>query len=202
MPRKSLIRTNTCPYHVTIRTNNKEWFDIPMPIVWSFCMKSINYANLHHPVEIQSFVLMSNHYHLMIWTPNSDLDKFMFFFNSHLSKLIRKYTGRINRIFGDRYKWSLIKDQKYYLNVLRYIYQNPLRKDLSSLCEEYEFSSLYHYINNQNLGFKLKDPIYGDKTSFLKWVNLEDKKATDQTRQSLQKPVYKPIVNQSSRRIL
>ncbi len=202
MPRKSIIRTNEFPYHVYIRTNNKEWFDIPMPRVWHICQKSIKYALNNIQVDIQAFVLMSNHYHLLIWTPNSDIDKFMFYLNSHLSKLIRKENGRVNRIFGDRYKWSLIQDQQYYLTVLRYIYQNPNRKNLTDKCEDYEYSTLYYYLKGLNLGYKLKDPIHGDINNFLEWVNQEDKKLSNSMiRDSLGRPIFKIKATRSSRRI-
>ncbi|MGI4993298.1 transposase [Halobacteriovorax sp. GFR7] len=202
MPRKPIIRTNLCPYHVYIRTNNKEWFDIPMPTVWNYCLKSIKYAQNHHPVEIQAFVLMTNHYHLLIWTPNFDIDRFMFFMNSHLSKLIRRETGRINRIFGDRYKWSIVKDQKYYQTVLRYVYQNPNRKGITQKCQDYEFSTLSYVIKNEDLGFKLKDPIIGDTKNFLEWVNQEDEKfSSTRIKDALTRPEFKIKNNRTSRRI-
>ena len=173
-----------------------------MSTVWNYCLKSIKYAQNHHPVEIQAFVLMTNHYHLLIWTPNCDIDRFMFFMNSHLSKLIRRETGRINRIFGDRYKWSIVKDQKYYQTVLRYVYQNPNRKGITQKCQNYEFSTLSYVIKNEDLGFKLKDPIIGDTKNFLEWVNQEDEKfSSTRIKDALTRPEFKIKNNRTSRRI-
>lgn len=64
--------------------------------------------------------------------------------NSYISRDIRTYTGRINRIFGDRYRWQLITSDSYYQRVIRYIFQNPLRKGLVKKCEDYKYSTLYH----------------------------------------------------------
>jgi len=87
MPRKNLIRTNLYPYHVTIRSNNKEWFDLPREIVWKICLRAMVLANQKHPVRIQAFVLMANHYHLLIWTPQCNLDRFMSVFNVARKKI-------------------------------------------------------------------------------------------------------------------
>ena len=171
MARTKLIRTNLSPYHVTIRTNNKEWFDLPMSLVWKICIDSLNDAHSKCPVKVQAFVLMSNHYHLLLWTPNSNLDKFMFYLNSNISKKLRFKTGRINRVFGDRYRWSVIEDQKYYDVVLKYIYQNPLKKNLAVRCEDYKYSTLYYHLGNERLPFDLYRPTHGELGDFLRWVN-------------------------------
>lgn len=78
------------PYHITIRSNNREWFDIPLNEVWDIYVISILKANASSPVKIQAFLLMSNQYHLVLWTPDSNLDKFMYVLNSSISKMIRQ----------------------------------------------------------------------------------------------------------------
>jgi putative transposase len=144
MGRKNLIRTDQYPYHVTIRTNNKEWFDIPMETVWKICKNCISRARDKVDVNIEAFVLMNNHYHLLLYTPDANLDKFMFFLNKYISHEIRTLTGRINRIFGDRYYWQIIQSDRRYQNVVRYIFQNPLRKKIVKRCENYRYSTLYY----------------------------------------------------------
>jgi putative transposase len=172
MGRKQLIRTNEFPYHVTIRTNNKEWFDIPIEKVWRLCLYCLTKACEKIPVEIESFVLMSNHYHLLIYTPNADLDKFMQHFNTYLSKEIRTITRRINRIFGDRYKWQLITKENYYKRATRYIFQNPLRQGIVSKCEDYPFSTLYYQTHNNF--FPLSLPPEFATTEYLEYFNQKD----------------------------
>lgn len=57
-----------------------------------------------HPVNILAFVLMNNHFHLLIQTPDSNIDQFMQRFKLFASTKIRFETQRINQKFGDKYK--------------------------------------------------------------------------------------------------
>jgi len=143
MPRKKLIRQSDFPYHVTTRTNHKNWFQIPMYEVWDLCKEALIYSNEKVPVKVHCFVLMSNHYHLLLTTPGSDIDRFMMFFNRKLSLLIQCQKGVINHKFSNRYKWSIVATDSYLKNVYRYIYQNPVRASIVAKCLDYPYSSLH-----------------------------------------------------------
>jgi putative transposase len=189
---------------VTIRCNNKDWFDLPLSVVWEICLKGLKRAHHVVPVDIQAFVLMSNHYHLLIWTPNADLDKFMFEFNRFLSLEIRTQTGRINRIFGDRYKWSLIQNDSYYFTVEKYIYQNPLAAKIVSRCEDYPYSTLYYVVKNLSFSVPLKQ-LERESLISENYLNLINTSSNELDRtvwsKALLKPQFKPPKVVSSRRL-
>lgn len=171
MTRPLLIRTHLFPYHITTRTNNKEWFEIPLSEVWKMSMHAIKHANEIYPVEVISFVLMQNHYHLIVKTPQSNLDKFMYELNKRLSLLIRTRTKRINSVFGGRYKWSLIRSQTYLYNCYRYVYQNPVRANIVKRCQDYPYSTLHCLIHNKVIPIQLYDT-FGFKDEYaLHWLN-------------------------------
>ncbi|GAB4015878.1 MAG: hypothetical protein Fur0010_15300 [Bdellovibrio sp.] len=144
MPRKRLIRTHQFCYHIHSRSNNKEWFYIPPADTWQYFIKHLKTGKVRFNIEIHCFVLMSNHYHLLLRTPDENIDRFMQFFNQSLGKSISSQANRINRIFGSPYKWSIINDQKYYDSVYRYILQNPIRKNMTKAIEEYPYSSQFN----------------------------------------------------------
>ena len=201
MPRRNLIRTNEYPYHVTIRCNNKEWFDLPMETVWSICLEGLIHAKGKTGGEIQAFVLMSNHYHLLIWTPECNLDRFMYFLNRKISLDIRNLTKRINRIFGDRYHWSVIRDIRYHQAVLKYIYQNPRRAGIVNYCQDYKYSSLYALFKSIDLGFSLHEPYLEEFYSFLNWVNDMEVFPVEFSR-AVRRPIFKYPRSSSSRRTI
>lgn len=145
MPRKHTIRTNVHPYHIVSRTNHKTWFKLPLDEVWALALDSLSLANQRHPVNFHAFVLMVNHYHLVIDTPNCDVDKFMYEFNKNFSLQLRDKTNLENKMFGGRYKWSLISSTSHYLNVLKYVFRNPIKANVCNSVKDYPFSSLMHF---------------------------------------------------------
>ncbi len=153
MPRKKLIRTNDYYYHITTRTNNKEWFALPLEEVWSICSYALRKAHSKTPVDISQFVLMANHYHLLVRTKNNDIDKFMFWLNREIGTIIRNKTNRINRVFATGYKWTLVTHPKYFKNVFKYIYQNPMRAGIVKRCEHYPYSSKYYIYKDLEIPF-------------------------------------------------
>jgi putative transposase len=85
MPRKKTIKNNIYPYHITTRSNQSQWFNVPLERVWSLALESLSFADKKHTVEIHAFVFMSNHYHLVVLTPFSNIDLFMYEFNKNFS---------------------------------------------------------------------------------------------------------------------
>lgn len=169
MPRKQLIRTKYYPYHVCTRSNNKEWFRIPLDQVWQFCLESLVHSLSRCPVKIHALILMQNHYHLLLTTPNADIDTFMYFFNKALADRLRVQSKRINRVFGGPYNWCLVDHQNYLYNVVRYIFQNPVRAGICKKVQEYPYSTLIE----KNLPIKIDDllEVQISNPEMLKWLN-------------------------------
>jgi putative transposase len=142
MPRPLLIRSENHPYHVTSRSNNKEFFPIPLKIVWEIMLQELKREVQEHKLAVHAFVLMGNHFHLLCQTPKGNLDQIMQHFLRMTSLKINQRTSSINHLWGGRYKWSLIQSQTHYFQVYRYIFQNPLRAGICKKVENYPFSTL------------------------------------------------------------
>lgn len=142
MPRPLLIRSETHPYHVTSRSNNKDFFPIPLQEVWEIMLSLLKVEMKEQKLEVHAFVLMGNHFHLLCHTPNANLDQIMQRFLRQTSVKISARSKTMNHLWGGRYKWSLIESKPYYLQVYRYIYQNPIRAGLCKKVEDYPFTSL------------------------------------------------------------
>lgn len=203
MPRKNLIRSNTLPYHVTSRSNNKEWFALPMPEIWTLTQQSLKEALDIHSVEVISFVLMGNHYHMLILTPEGNLDDFMYEFNKRLAIKIKSHTGQINKIFGGRYKWCLIESQHYLLNCYKYVYQNPVRAGLVQNCEDYPFSTLRSILGNVHFSIPIHDK-YGFKDEYgLRWLNQRVSRDEEEAlRKGLSKSVLAILRNRETGKVI
>jgi putative transposase len=142
MGRTRLIRSDRLPYHVYARCNNQEWFYLDMQRVWEIFNYHLRTVSLETGLLVHAFVLMSNHYHMLVTTPNANLDYVMMLFQKRVSDSINQAAGRINHVFGGPYKWTLIETWFHYGQAYRYVLQNPLRAKLCSKFDEYPFSTL------------------------------------------------------------
>ena len=170
MPRKKLTRQNIYSYHVISRSNHKDWFSISLNETWVGAINALLEAYIKHPVMIQAFTLMNSHYHLILRTPDSNLDSFMYEFNKRFSLFLRLKTNKINRMFGGRYRWTLIQNNNYFYNAIKYVYQNPLRVGLVNNCEEFPFSDLYYRWRKLDFILELDNPLVMNQDT-LNWIN-------------------------------
>lgn len=85
------------------------------------------FIQAHHLVlyELIAFCIMPNHVHLLI-KPLIDLDKLMQKLKGGSAKLINENMGAKGRFWGSDYYDKLIRDEKHFSVVYRYIKNNPL----------------------------------------------------------------------------
>ncbi len=131
MPRSIRIEYEGAYYHVMARGNRREAIFIDDEDRLSF-LRTLGEACKMTGWRVHAWVLMSNHYHLFIETPEANLVEGM-------KWLQNSYTRRFNvrhkdwgRLFGDRYKAILVegKNAYYYETLLDYIHLNPVRAGL------------------------------------------------------------------------
>lgn len=155
MGRRKLIRSDLFPYHLTGRTNNREAFPIPLEIVWTIFEREAYAIHTLYGTEIQSLVLMPNHFHLIATVPEYDLGRVMNYFLTNISKSINAISGRVGHVFGGPYYWTLIDNSRYFGHAFKYVYRNPVRAGLCGRVEDYRFSTLHGRLGKSKLGFPL-----------------------------------------------
>ena len=142
MPRKNLILSDVHPYHIVARSNNKEIFYVPLEVLWPIFVEKLEVLKIEFSCVIHAFVLMGNHYHLIISTPLANINKAIEYLNREVSRAANKKAARINHFFGGRYKWSIITNEIYYWNALKYVYRNPVKANICTAVGTYKYSSL------------------------------------------------------------
>jgi putative transposase len=147
MGRKPVIVCSKNPYHVTARTNNKDWFDIEMAYTYGIFYNTLKECKKRFNVDLHAFVLMNNHFHMLVSTPKANISSFLQYFMTQTSKAISAKSNRINKVYGGRNYKSLITSSQGYARCLKYIYLNPVRANICIKAEDYKWST----ISNENI---------------------------------------------------
>ena len=88
-----------------------------------------------------AYCLMSNHYHLLIETPDANLARGMRMLNGVYTQTLNRTYGRVGHIFQGRYKSILVEKENYLLELSRYIVLNPVRAGMVRSAMEWPWSS-------------------------------------------------------------
>jgi putative transposase len=158
MPRKPLVRSTEFPYHLTGRSNNREHFPGSLEMNWHCYGEKLTEVSERYRIRVHAFVLMPNHFHLLMSTPREDLGIVMQCFMASVTRTINAKTNRSGRIFGSRYHPSLITSTQYFDSALKYVYRNPVKAKLKDRVLDYRFSTLKGACGFETYPFSLYPP--------------------------------------------
>ena len=106
---------------------------------------------------LYAYCLMSNHIHLLIREREDTTgiaikriaSSYVYYYN-------HKYS-RDGHLFRERFKSEPVNDMAYFVTLLRYIHQNPLKAGMVKAVKDYEFSSWGEYIDKNSTLIPLCD---------------------------------------------
>lgn len=90
---------------------------------------------------VHAYVLMDNHYHLLIETPHGNLSRGMRQLNGVYTQRFNSLHGSGGRVFQGRFKAVLVERDGFLLELCRYIVLNPLRVKAVKNISRYRWSS-------------------------------------------------------------
>jgi REP element-mobilizing transposase RayT len=91
--------------------------------------------------SVTAYVLMTNHFHLVVQTPEASLSRGMHWLNTKYVVWFNRRHQRSGHLFGGRFKAFLIDKEAYFTTVLRYVVLNPVRAKMVERPEDYRWSS-------------------------------------------------------------
>ncbi|AOT73289.1 transposase [Geosporobacter ferrireducens] len=99
--------------------------------------------------KLYAYCLMGNHLHLLLMEDKDPLETVMRrICGSYVLWYNKKY-GRIGPLFQDRFKNEPVEDDAYFLTVLRYILQNPVKAGIVTKVEDYPWTNYTDYIRSK-----------------------------------------------------
>lgn len=159
MARPARIEYEGAFYHVMNRGSRREAIFIDNQDRLRF-YEIIGNIESRYKIIVYSFVLMSNHYHLIIETPLGNLSKAIQCLNGDYALYFSRKHRSPGHLFQGRFKAMLVEKETYLLELSRYIHLNPFRAGMVKSPEKYKWSSLYEILNNINS--KLPFTLYTD----------------------------------------
>ena len=100
-------------------------------------------------LEVHAYVLMKNHYHLLVRTKEANLSRAIQWLGVSYSIWFNRRHQRSGHLFQGRFKSFLIENERYFGAVCLYIHGNPLRAGIVTRLSDYKWSSYRAYAYNK-----------------------------------------------------
>lgn len=132
-------------YHVVLRGNDRSdiFFEDGDQEEWQTLLhKGLN----RYGHSLHAYCWMTNHVHLLLQAGDTPLSNFLGTLASTYARSINVRDGRVGHLFERRYRASLVQQERYLLEVVRYIHLNPVRANIMATPDAYRWSSHNAYI--------------------------------------------------------
>jgi len=141
-------------YHILSRGNEQKdiFYEDQDRILF---LKTIGEMSERFEIDVFSYVLMGNHYHLLLKTNRANLSKSMQWLGVTYTRRFNLGHFRSGHLFQGRFKSIIVQNDAYLMRLSCYIHRNPLRAGIVERLGDYRWSSYKAYA-------------YGDKAP--KWL--------------------------------
>lgn len=145
MPRQARVDVGDEIYHVINRSNGRVKIfhnDSDYQHFESLLLEAKELTNM----RILAYCIMPNHWHLILYPRNdNNLSEFMRWLTTTHVRQVRAKTNSIGQghLYQGAYRSFIVETEKYLVQLIRYIEQNPLRAKMIKRAQDWEWSSLY-----------------------------------------------------------
>jgi len=100
-------------------------------------------------LEIHAYVLMKNHYHLLVKATEANLSRAIQWLGVSYSVWFNRRHQRSGHLFQGRFKSFMVENDRYFTATCLYIHGNPIRAGLVKKLWDYPWSSCRAYMNKR-----------------------------------------------------
>jgi len=148
MPRKERYQ-EPCHYHIINRGVERRSIYLE-PEDYEFFLDLLLKISKDYEIIIHTFCLMTNHYHLLLETKQSNLSKALQYLNDKYSKYFNKKYTRSGHLWQGRYKSYPLFDDAHFWIVAKYIERNPIKAGMVKQVELYKYQSFFQWKYKHN----------------------------------------------------
>ena len=147
MPRRSRAIVGGYVYHVLNRANGRLRL-FKKDADFAAFERVIAEAHERVPLRVLGYVVMSNHWHFVVWPRRGQHEQVSEFFRwltvTHAQRWhAHRATAGMGHVYQGRFKSFPVASDEHLLSVLRYVERNPLRANLVARAEDWRWGSLY-----------------------------------------------------------
>jgi putative transposase len=176
MPRRLRIAPGGLLYHVLNRAAGRATIFEKEADYQAF-ERVIEFVHRRLPMRIVGYVLMPNHFHLVLWPRrDGELSEFMRLLTvTHANRWhANRHTTGTGPLYQGRFKSFPIEQDDHALAVLRYVDRNPLRARIVQKAQNWRWGSLYHLQSGRQKPaclMKVEDWPVERRRDWVSWVN-------------------------------
>lgn len=138
------------PHHIIQRGNNRQAI-FSSPADYQVLLDLIEENAKKSGVAIHAYVLMVNHFHLLVTPEAADsLPRMMQAVGRRYVRYFNDSQGRSGTLWEGRYRSTLMQAETSLLACMAYMDLNPVRAGLVSEARDYPWSSHGHYVGLRN----------------------------------------------------
>ncbi len=131
-------------YHVLSRGNGNQYIFLSDQDRFNF-LALLKELSERFNIHIYAYVLMGNHYHLLLKTPEANLSKAMQWFGTTYTRRFNMLNDKNGHLFQGRFKSIIVENDAYLLRLSLYIHRNPLRAGTVDRLADFRWSSYLYY---------------------------------------------------------
>ncbi len=148
MTRQLRIEYEGAYYHALSRGNDQQAIFLSDQDRNAFLQTLVRMSE-RFEVDIIAYVLMDNHYHLLLRTNRANLSKSMQWLGTTYTTIFNLRHSRKGHLFQGRFKSILVENEPYLVQLSCYIHRNPLRAGMVQRLLDYPWSSYPAYVYNR-----------------------------------------------------
>lgn len=140
VPRAARKKSESGIYHIMVRGINRQTIFEDEEDCEKY-LQCLRESKALSGFTLMAYCLMGNHAHLLLQEGREPLEQI---FKRIGARYVFWYNWKYKRsghLFQDRFKSEPVNDDSYFLAVLRYIYQNPVKAGLCKSARDYQWSS-------------------------------------------------------------
>jgi putative transposase len=146
MPRQARKKSMTGIYHVMLRGINKQTIFEDDEDRRRFIYTVLRYKK-EYDFDLFAYCLMDNHVHLLLKEKEIALSDIIKNLSSSYVYWYNTKYDRCGHLFQGRFRSENVETTPYFLKVLRYIHQNPLKAGLARNAFSSKWTSIHEYIS-------------------------------------------------------